>query len=775
VLEVDKVALVRDQLDALSERARAALTAAGLAEVGITRADGAVTVQAPAARRAEVEQALKGLVGTLSLSALTEPRPDLDIARTDAGLVLRPTEAAMIARRTAAIDQSLEVLRRRIDEVGVAEPTIQALGADRILVQLPGVHDPQAIRPALKSTAKLTFHRVGNSARPGYDALQMQDRAGQVFVEKQPLLQGDRLADAAAGFDPQTGQPVVTFRFDGAGAKRFAEITRALVGHPFAIVLDKKVLSAPVIEEPITGGSGQIRGGFTVKDATALAALLRAGALPVSLEVVEERTVGADLGSDAIRMGAVTGLVGLALVAAFMTMLYGRWGLVANLALIVNVILTFAGLSLLGATLTLPGIAGIVLGVGLAVDANVLINERIREETRNGKGAAAALAAGFDRAYATIVDSNVTALIATAFLFWFGSGPVRGFAVTMALGIAISMFTAVAVVRAIMAGWLHWRRPARFEIAPLIRLGQAGPPRFRYMRARFLGIGLSLLLSLASVGLLIKPGLNTGIDFAGGIAIEARMARAADLPALRGALEDARLGEVTLQQFGDPSTVLVRIERQPGEDAATAAVERAKAALTRVAPEADFARTEIVGPKVSAELAQAGVLAVLLASLAMLAYIWVRFDWPFAVGAIATLALDVTKLAGFLALTGIEFNLAAIAALLTLIGYSVNDKVVVYDRMRENMRRYKAMRFRDLIDLSINETLARSLYTSATAFLALLPMALWGGAAVASFAIPMSVGIVIAASSSVFIAAPILLFLGDWRSARRSPVLNHSH
>jgi SecD/SecF fusion protein len=731
-------------------------------------------VQSTAARRSDVERALKGLVGTVSLSALTEPRRDLDITVTDTGVVLRPTEAALIARRSAAIDQSLEILRRRIDQIGVAEPTIQALGADRILVQLPGVQDPRDVRIALRSTAKLTFHRVGTSARPGYERLPMSDRDGHVVIERQPLMQGDRLADAAAGFDPQTGQPVVTFRFDSAGARRFAEITRAQVGQPFAIVLDRKVLSAPVIEEPITGGSGQIRGGFTVKEATSLAALLRAGALPVSLEVVEERTVGADLGSDAIRMGAVTGLAGLLLVAAFMTLLYGMWGLVANLALVVNVILTFAGLSLLGATLTLPGIAGIVLGIGLAVDANVLINERIREETRNGKSAAVALATGFDRAYATIVDSNVTALIATAFLFWFGSGPVRGFAVTMALGIAISMFTAVAVVRAIMASWLHWRRPARFEIAPLVRLSEAGPPRFRYMRARFLGIGLSLLLSLASVGLLVKPGLNTGIDFAGGIAIEARTGRTADLAALRGALEGARLGEVTLQDLGDAATVLVRIERQPGDDAAqAAAVDRAKAAITSVVPEAGFARTEIVGPKISAELAWAGMLAVVLASLAMLAYIWIRFDWPFAIGAVATLALDVTKLAGFLALTGIEFNLAAIAALLTLIGYSVNDKVVVYDRMRENMRRYKAMPFRDLIDLSINETLARSLYTSATAFLALLPMAMWGGAAVASFAIPMSVGIVIAASSSVFIAAPILLFLGDWRSRRRSRMLNH--
>jgi SecD/SecF fusion protein len=434
------------------------------------------------------------------------------------------------------------------------------------------------------------------------------------------------------------------------------------------------------------------------------------------------------------------------------------------------VALTFAALTLLGATLTLPGIAGIVLGIGLAVDANVLINERIREETRAGRSAVAALDAGFSRAYATIVDSNVTALIATLLLFWFGSGPVRGFAVTMALGIAISMFTAVSVVKAIMALWVHRRRPKVFAIEPLFRFKLfRDEPHIPFMKARRFGIAMSVMLSLAAVGLLFKPGLNYGVDFKGGSLIEIKTEQPANLARLRGALNGLGLGEVALQEFGDPTTTLVRVEMQPGDEAAQmTAIEVVKTSIVQLEPGANFARVEIIGPKVSGELARAGILAVVFASLAMLAYIWVRFEWQFAVGAIATLVLDVTKTVGFLALTGLDFSLTAIAAVLTLIGYSVNDKVVVYDRMRENLRRYKSMPLRELIDLSINQTLARSLYTSVTAFLALLPMAIWGGSAVESFAVPMLFGIVIAASSSVFIAAPILLFLGE-KNLRRKP------
>jgi SecD/SecF fusion protein len=776
VLEVDSANLVRERLQLVADDLRARLREARITRPVVTASADAVTVRlGDPAQQEEAARIARGLASR-STSAFGVGEPDLVVA-TPSGRELRVslTESGIRDRVNAAAEQSLEIVRHRIDEVGVAEPTIQRVGADRILVQLPGVQDPARIRQLLGSTARISFHKVliditpGSVMAPGQITLPSRDGSGRYVLEERPVVAGDRLSDAAPGFDQQGGQPIVTFRFDSAGGRAFGAFTQQNVGRPMAIVLDGKVLSAPVIQEPILGGSGQITGRFTVQEASDLAALLRAGALPAPLTVIEERTVGADLGSDAIRMGAWTGIAGFGLVFLFMVALYGRWGLVANLALALNVGLTFGALSVLGATLTLPGIAGIVLGIGLAVDANVLINERIREETRKGMSALAALDAGFNRAYATIVDSNVTTLLATICLFMLGSGPVRGFAVTMGLGIAISMFTAVAVVRVVMTAIVRRWKLKTLAIEPPFRLFPDGT-RIPFMRARFLGIALSAAISLASLALFVTPGLNYGVDFRGGIQLEVRSDRPVDLAALRARLATLDLGEVVLQEFGDASTTLVRVERQPGGDAAqAAAVERIKAAITAADPGVRFERTEIVGPRVSGELAASGIWAVVLASLAMLGYIWVRFEWPFAVGAIATLVLDVTKTVGFFALTGLDFNLTAIAALLTLIGYSVNDKVVVYDRMRENLRRFKAASLREIIDRSINETLARSLYTSATAFLAMLPMAVAGGSAVESFAVPMLFGIVIAASSSVFIAAPILLFLGDWRRRRARP------
>jgi len=765
VLEVDATELRRERLRTLGEEARRLLRKADIPLLNVETGERGVSISL---RSAEQQDRAVDVLAALS-NPVGAARKDLDIARRGGnGIELRLTTEGQYQAISRAVEQSLEVIRQRVDQVGVSEPTIQRVGADRILVQLPGLQDPAQLRALLGSTAKMSFHLLGDSSSA--DGVRMlQDRQGNRYpVRNSIALSGDRLSDASAGFDPQTREPVVNFRFDRTGAREFAAITEANVGRPFAIVLDGEVLSAPVIREPITGGSGQISGSFTVQEAGTLSALLRAGALPAKLTVIEERSVGADLGSDVIQKGVYAGVGAFVLVFLFMFVLYGGWGLVANVALALNVALTIAGMSLLGATLTLPGIAGIVLGIGLAVDANVLINERIREETLKGKTAISAIDAGFRRAYATVMDSNVTALIATLLLFWFGSGPVRGFAITMALGIVISMFTAVSVVKVMMLSIARRRRLKTIQIRPL--LGFRPVPdgtRFNFMKTRFAGLGLSALLVLGSVLLLFKPGLNFGIDFRGGIQMEVAASAPDHLSRYRAQLDQLGLGEVTLQTVGNEGRLLVRVERQPGgEVQQTVAVERLKAAVREIDPKASFERTEVVGPKVSGELAKAGVIAVILASLAMLVYIWVRFEWPFAVGAILTLMVDVVLTLGVFALTGLDFSLTAIAALLTLVGYSVNDKVVVYDRMRENLRSLRKRPLCEVIDLSINQTLTRSLYTSVTAFLAVLPLAIWGGTAVSSFAVPMAVGIVIAACSSVFIAAPILLFLGDWRGRR---------
>lgn len=781
VLEVDAEALKRERLQGLLDDSRSALRSAGIAVRTMRVADGAVAITlADAGDRDRALPALRRLaapVGGGVGGGAAGPAAELEAQADGDGIRVTLTEAGIRDRVDAAVVQSLEVVRRRVDQVGVAEPTIQRIGADRILVQLPGLQDPARLRALLGSTAKLSFHLLadsGGTALPrGVSRLPAADGTTAYGVVDRVAVAGDRLTDARAGFDQRTGEPIVSFKFDGVGARQFGDVTRQNVGRPFAIVLDGKVLSAPVIREPITGGAGQISGSFTVAESVTLSAMLRAGALPAPLTVIEERSVGPDLGSDAIRMGIETGIAGLGLVMALMLALYGPWGMIANLALGLNIVLTLGALSALGATLTLPGIAGIVLGIGLAVDANILINERIREETRRGAGAFKALDLGFSRAYSTIVDANVTTLLATGLLFLFGSGPARGFAVTMMLGIVISMFTAVAVVRLAMTEIVRRQRPKTLRLERLVRFAEGGTT-IRFMRARFLGIGLSIFLSLVSVVLFIHPGLSYGIDFKGGIQIEAQGSKPVDMAGLRTGLEGLGLGQVSLQgvgtQRGDGDRgVLIRLERQPGGEAAqTAAVNAARQVLAEIDPGASVERTEVVGPKISGELAEAAILAVGLAALAMLGYIWWRFEWHFAAGAIATLVLDTTKTIGFFALTGIDFDLAAIAALLTIIGYSVNDKVVLYDRMRENLRLYKAMPFRELIDLSINQVLARCIFTSLTTFLAILPMAAWGGSAVASFAIPMAFGVVVATSSSIFIAAPILLFLGDWWERKRT-------
>ncbi len=392
---------------------------------------------------------------------------DLDVG--DDGLVrMTLNEDGLDQRIRGVVQQSIEVINRRINELGTTEPSIQRQGADRILVEAPGLGDPQRLKALVGQTAQLTFHLVqtqiaaGQAVPPEPGTIEIpsgEDSAIVYVVDDTPLLSGEDLTDAQTAFDQQTNEPVVNFRLSAGGGRKFAEVTTQNVGRPFAIVLDNEVISAPVIREPIVGGSGQISGNFTVESANDLAILLRAGALPAKLTVVEERSVGPGLGADSIEAGKNAALIGIVAVSLFMIAVYGFFGIIANIAVFVNVVLVFAVLTVLGATLTLPGIAGIVLTIGTAVDSNVLIYERIREEVRNGRTAINAIDTGFKRALGTILDANITTLIAAVVLFYLGSGPIRGFAVTYAIGIATTVFTAYTFTRMLIASWVAWRRP----------------------------------------------------------------------------------------------------------------------------------------------------------------------------------------------------------------------------------------------------------------------------------------------------------------------------
>jgi len=477
LLEVDSNYVKKERLDAVRDDARKALRDAKIGYTGlVSRADGVevritkdTDVGAALAKLRDLSQPLGGLLGSSG-------QRSLELSDAGGGLIrLTIPQAAITERVRQTIEQSIQIVERRINELGTVEPVIQRQGTDRILVQVPGLQDPTELKNLLGRTAKMEFRMVDTTVSPEQalqgrvppdsEVLQSASSPNQPYVvKKQVLVSGGDLSDAQTGFDQRTNEPIVTFRFNSAGSRKFAQATIENVGQPFAIVLDNKVISAPRINEPITGGSGQISGSFTVQSANELAILLRAGALPAPLTVIEERTVGPGLGADSIAKGELASYVGSILVIVFMLVTYRLFGVFANIAVVINVAMIFGVLSFLNATLTLPGIAGIVLTVGIAVDSNVLIYERIREELRGGRNAISAIDAGFKRALATILDSNITTFIAAAVLFYIGTGPVRGFAVTLGIGILTTVFTAFTLTRLIVAAWVRWKRPQSVPI-----------------------------------------------------------------------------------------------------------------------------------------------------------------------------------------------------------------------------------------------------------------------------------------------------------------------
>src|SRR3984893_3847814 len=477
LLEVDSNYVKKEKLDQVRDDVRRSLRDAKIGYTGLAVRNDAVEVRISRdtdaanalAKLRELSQPLGGLLGSSGQRSLVV---------TDAGgglIRITVPQAAITERVRQTIEQSIQIVERRVNQLGTVEPVIQRQGQDRILVQVPGLQDPSRLKELLGKTAKMEFRMVDTTVPPD------QAQQGRVppdsevlmsstspktpyVIKKQVLVSGGDLTDARPGFAQRSGEPIVSFRFNTSGSRKFAQATSENVGQPFAIVLDNEVISAPVIREPITGGSGQISGSFTVQAANDLAIRLRAGALPAPLTIIEERTVGPGLGQDSIEKGELAAYVGSIMVIVFMLLTYRLFGVFANIAVAINVAMIFGVLSLLNATLTLPGIAGIVLTVGIAVDSNVLIYERIREELRGGRTAISAIDAGFKRALSTILDSNITTFIAAAVLFYIGTGPVRGFAVTLGIGIITTVFTAFTLTRLIVAYWVWWRRPQSVPI-----------------------------------------------------------------------------------------------------------------------------------------------------------------------------------------------------------------------------------------------------------------------------------------------------------------------
>lgn len=767
LLQVDREDLIRDRLEAARDDVRTKLRDARIGYTGLSGTGRAVQVRIRDASQVEAAKAaLADLTapvsagflgaGTVTEVAMTEPEPGL--------LRFSLTDEGINYRVGTAVDQSVEVVNRRVNELGTTEPIIQRQGTDRILVQVPGLEDPQRLKDILGQTAKLTFQMVDQSM-PAQEALNGRAPAGTTvmmsndepqvpyIIENRVIVSGENLVDAQTSFDQRTNEPVVSFRFDNQGATRFGQATQQNVGRLFAIILDNKVISAPQIREPILGGSGQISGNFTVQSANDLAVLLRAGALPADLQIIEERTVGPSLGQDSIQAGTFATGVAAMLVFAFLIIFYGKLGVLASIGLAANLAMMIAILTVLGATLTLPGIAGIALTLGMAVDSNVIIYERVREERAQGRSLIQSLDSGFRRALAAVVDANVTTLIAAGILFYMGTGPIRGFAVTLGIGIITTVFTAFTLTRWLIAVWLRRTRPTDYP-AGLVHVLPL-EPKVKLMRWRNVAFAVSSAACIAIIAMFFTGNMNYGIDFRGGSLIEVQAKNGvADPGDVRARLGELAIGEVQVQEFGN-AELMIRVQSQDGDEdmAEQAAVESVRGAI---GDEYEFRRVEVVGPTVSSELAWSGAIGITASLIAMLIYIWIRFEWQFGLGAIVSTLHDVILMIGLYVVFGMEFNLASIAAILTVVGYSINDTVVIYDRVRENLRRYKKMPTLDLLNLSLNQTLSRTFLTGLTTILALATLYMWGGEVIADFMLAILIGVLIGTYSSIFVAGPML-------------------
>ena len=667
--------------------------------------------------------------------------------------------------RHDATDRAIEIIRNRIDQFGVSEPLIQKQGANRIVMQLPGVTDRERALQIIKQTAHLEFKLVNEDAEKinaalegnvpvGYELKYLDNKP--LLLEERASLTGDSLVDARVEWGTMQINPYVSFSLNSKGARRFARVTKDNIGKRLAIVLDGKVKSAPSIESEIPAGRGQITGRFSEDEAADLALILRTGALPAPIRVEEERTVGAALGEDSIERGIKSVIAGGILVLIFMGAYYLWAGLIAGFALCLNLVIILGVLSYprLGATLTLPGIAGIVLTVGMAVDANVLIFERIREELNLGKSLRLAISNGYQKAFLTILDANVTTLIAAFILFQFGTGPVKGFATTLTIGILASMFTALVVSRLIFDALSLIKGIKDLPMLQFVR-----NPQFDFIGRRKVAYLISLVLIVTGCASLCLRGRgNLGIDFAGGTLQEFRFTEPISVDRVREALKDIDLGDSSIQQYKDKRDILVRTYA----DTENKIVDKFKTEF--FGNSFQILRVEKVGPAVGRDLTGGAIRALVFALIGICIYISVRFKFRFAIAAIIALFHDVLIAAGALSLTGREFSVPVIAALLTVLGYSINDTIVVFDRIREDLRLMRKAGYQQIVNVSINQTLSRTILTSLTTLLVVSALFFLGGQVINDFAFVLLVGVIVGTYSSIFVASPILV---DWHLKRK--------
>ncbi len=706
------------------------------------------------------------VVASAAVLAFTmSPRLGLDL-RGGTQLVFETRDAPTVKADAEATDRALDVLRRRADALGVVDPTLVRSGERRIIVELPGVLDPRPAAEVIGRTAQLTFHSVEGVAEAD-DKDAIADESGQKLKLGPAVITGDGVTDAAAGNDVQQGIGnfvSVQFRDARAWQQLTGKAACADPGDPkrrVAIVLDKEIISSPQVDESlacevgIPGGTTQITGNFTQQEAQDLAVLIKGGALPVPLEMIEQRTLGPTLGAEAIEASAKAGVAGVIVTALFIIMIYRLVGLAAAVALACYGLISYAALVALGATLTLPGLAGFVLAIGMAVDANVLVFERAREEYGENpkRGLRSALDRGFKNAWSAIADSNITTLLAAGLLFWLASGPVRGFGVTLAIGVLASLISAMLITRAITQLFIGRLRPGTSGLGNVGRVRtwvtRRNPDLMRRGRL-WLAIG-GLIIAAAVAGIALR-GMNFGIEFTGGRIVEFTTSRAVDTEQARRVLTEAGYPTAVVQASGD--AVSVRTGQISSDE--VVAIERA---LDAQVGDVTKLRDELIGPSLGEELRRNALIALLVALAAQLLYLAVRFRWTFGTAAVLALVVDVAAVVGAFAWMGKPIDGIFLAAMLTIIGYSVNDKVVVFDRVREMWGLERRTPFGRVVNRAILQTVPRTVNTGLGALFILIALAIFGGSSLQDFAIALIIGIVVGTASSSFVAGPTAIEL----------------